>query len=110
MGEALVSSTQTRQNVPDWVTGKITKCDFPDAQRLTTATWLYLDLSVKDYMAKYGRLPWSIAVHPVYIDELLAALELPQAEQSLLKGIGVVVDHRCLVPCLVDKDGQFHEI
>jgi hypothetical protein len=106
----LSSSTNPREYAQTWLTGKITKCDFPDARRLAFATWLYLDLSVMDYIATNKALPRSIAVHPMLVEELLDALELPQAEQSRLRGIGVVVDLRCGVPCFVSEDGTFHEI
>jgi len=109
-GKALDSTREPRETAPEWVTGIITGCDFPDAERLIAATWRYLDLSVKDYIAKNRELPSAIAVHPAYVNELLEALELPQAEQSQLHGMGVVVDLRCVVPCLVDSHGRFHEL
>jgi hypothetical protein len=109
-GNALVSDKDSHDSAPEWLSGMITGCEFPDAQRLSASTLRYLELSVKEHIAKNKAVPRSIAVHPVYLDELLEALELPQAERSLLHGIGVLVDQRCVVPCLVDERGQFHEL
>jgi hypothetical protein len=110
LGKAVTLHEEGRRTAPEWVTGMITGCDFPDARRLVAGTWRYLELSVKDYIAKNKAPPYSIAVHPAYVDELLEVLELPEAEQSLLHGIGVAVDLRCVVACLVSENGKFYEI